>query len=188
MTVISVPYLARESHNARDSYVKEARSPPRIHVLRIEECPTKNIQRVLEDIVFIEVDTRWVHHPHANALVITIRVANNILHRLLADDGSTIDIIYLDAYKRMRLIESELNPSISPLYGFTGDRMILKGTVKLAVIVGEHPRVSTIVTKFLVVDCPSAINGIIGRPFLKALKAVISIYHLTMKFLTTEGM
>ena len=37
------------------------------------------------------------------------------------------------------------------------------------------------------VDVPSAINGIIGRPFLKALKAATSIYHLTMKFPTAEG-
>ena len=37
------------------------------------------------------------------------------------------------------------------------------------------------------VNCPSAINGIIRRLFLKALKAVTSIYHLTMKFPTIEG-
>ena len=53
--------------------------------------------------------------------------------------------------------------------------------------VREYPKVSMVVTEFLIVDCPSAINGIIRRPLLKALKAVISIYHLTMKFSTTEG-
>ena len=46
---------------------------------------------------------------------------------------------------------------------------------------------STIVAKFLVVDCPSAINGIIGRSLLKALKADTLIYHLTMKFSIAEG-
>ena len=53
---------------------------------------------------------------------------------------------------------------------------------------GENPRVSTVITDFIVIDCPSAINGIIGRPLLKALRTVTSIYHLTMKFLTVEGM
>ena len=45
-----------------------------------------------------------------------------------------------------------------------------------------------VVTKFLVVDCPLVVNGIIGKPFLKALKAVSLIYHLTVKFPTAKGM
>ena len=45
----------------------------------------------------------------------------------------------------------------------------------------------TVITKFLMDDCPLAINEIIGRSLLKALKAVTLIYHLTMKFLTAEG-
>ena len=58
--------------------------------------------------------------------------------------------------------------------------------MKLVVMVGEHPTLSIVVTEFLVVDCPSTVNGIIGRPLLKALKDVASIYHLTMKFLTAK--
>ena len=42
-------------------------------------------------------------------------------------------------------------------------------------------------TEFLIVDYPSAFNGVIGRLLLKALKAVTSIYHLRMKFPTIEG-
>ena len=52
---------------------------------------------------------------------------------------------------------------------------------------GEHPQTSTVPANFLVVDALSAINEIIGRPLLKALKAATSIYHLTMKFPTTKG-
>ena len=37
---------------------------------------------------------------------------------------------------------------------------------------------------FLVVKCLLAFNGVLGRPILKALKVVTSIYCLTMKFLT----
>ena len=37
------------------------------------------------------------------------------------------------------------------------------------------------------VDASSAINKIIGRLLLKALKAATSSYHFTMKFLTVEG-
>ena len=42
-------------------------------------------------------------------------------------------------------------------------------------------------TEFLIVNCPLEFNGVIGRSFLKALKIVISIYHLTIKFPTAKG-
>ena len=90
----------------------------------------------------------------------------------MVDDGSAVEILYLNAYKIMGLTENDLSPTTSPSYGFNGDYVILKGTTKLAVTVGEHPQVLTVVPKFLVVDFPKAINGIIGRPLLKALKVV----------------
>ena len=105
----------------------------------------------------------------------------------MVEDGSTVDILYLNAYKRMGLAKSDLNPTTSPFYGFTRDYVVPKGTAKLTVTVGEHPRTSIVVVDFLIVDCLSAINGIIGIPLLKALKAITSIYHLTVKFPTTKG-
>ena len=81
----------------------------------------------MEDIVFTEADARWVHHPHAHALVIIARIDNSNVHRLMVDDGSTIDILYLNAYKRMGMAESDLNPTTSQLYGFTRDHSFLRG-------------------------------------------------------------
>ena len=42
----------------------------------------------------------------------------------------------------------------------------------------------TIVIDFLVVNYSSAYNRVLGRPLLRALKAVTSIHFLTMKFPT----
>ena len=93
---------------------------------KTEVRPTKQALRELEDIVFKEANTRWVHHPHVDALVITARVANNNIHHLMVDDGSTMDILYLSAYKRMGLTEDDLDPNSSPLYNFTGDHVVPK--------------------------------------------------------------
>ena len=93
----------------------------------------------------------------------------------MVDEGSVVDIIYLDAYKRMGLGENALSPTTSLLYEFIRDHIVPKGMAKLAIIVGEHPRTSTIIA-------PSAINGIIRRLILKVLKAITSIYHLIIKF------
>ena len=105
----------------------------------------------------------------------------------MVDDGSATDILYLNTYKKMGLTEDDLEPNNFPLYNFTRDHVIPKGVAKLIVPMGEYPRTSTILANFLVVDAPSAINGIIGRPLLKALKVATSIYHLTMKFRMVEG-
>uniref|UniRef100_A0A2N9G5W9 Reverse transcriptase RNase H-like domain-containing protein n=1 Tax=Fagus sylvatica TaxID=28930 RepID=A0A2N9G5W9_FAGSY len=42
-------------------------------------------------------------------------------------------------------------------------------------------------TCFLVVNCPSAYNAIIGRPTLNRLRVVTSTYHLLIKFPTEHG-
>ena len=105
----------------------------------------------------------------------------------MVDNASTVDILYLNVYKRIGLVENDLNPTTSPLYGFTRDHVVPKGMAKLTVTVEKHRQMSTVIANFLIVDCPSTINGIIGRLLLKALKAITSIYHLTVKFPTTEG-
>ena len=40
---------------------------------------------------------------------------------------------------------------------------------------------------FLVIDQPSTFNAVLGRPSLRALKEITSIYHLLMKFPTPDG-
>ena len=65
--------------------------------------------------------------------------------------------------------------------------MIPEGTIKLAVTLGEPPRTTIVVIDFLVVKYPSAFNEVLGRPLLKALKAMTSIHCKTMKFPTAAG-
>ena len=105
----------------------------------------------------------------------------------MVDNGSIVNILYLNTYKKMGLIEGNLDPNHTPLYCFTRDHVIPKRVAKLTVTVGEHPRTSTVLANFLMIDAPSTINRIIGRPLLKALKEATSIYHSTMKFPMVEG-
>jgi hypothetical protein len=50
--------------------------------------------------------------------------------------------------------------------------------------VGNAPKQVTITVDFLLVNCPLAYNAIIGRQILNKLKAILSTYHLKMKYLT----
>ena len=70
----------------------------------------------------------------------------------------------------------------TPIYEFGGERVCAGGAIQVPVTFGVHPTKVTQMVDFLLVDQPSAYNAIIGRPTLNALRAVISTYHLAMKF------
>ena len=61
------------------------------------------------------------------------------------------------------------------------------GTVTLPVVVGSYPQQITRSVNFLVVDCLSSYNAIIGRPTLNSWKTVTFTYHLSVKFPTEYG-
>ena len=61
------------------------------------------------------------------------------------------------------------------------------GIVTLPVVVGAYPQQVAKDVNFLVVDCSSSYNAIIGRPTLKSWKPVTFTYHLSVKFPTKHG-
>ena len=71
--------------------------------------------------------------------------------------------------------------------GFGGTRVYPLGAVTLLVIVGDYPQQITKDVTFLVVDCSSSYNAILGHPTLNSWKAVTSTYHLMIKFPTKYG-
>ena len=54
-------------------------------------------------ISFIEKDARRVHHPHDDALVINLTIANYNTRRVLVDNRSSVDILYYLAFQQMRI-------------------------------------------------------------------------------------
>ena len=45
-------------------------------------------------IIFIDEDARQLHHPHDDAIVITLAIANYTTKRVSIDNGSLADIFY----------------------------------------------------------------------------------------------
>ena len=87
----------------------------------------------------------------------------------------------------MGIDKARLIPTNAPLVGFGGTRVLPLGVITLSVTVGDYPKQITKDVTFLVVDCPSAYNGILGRPTLNSWKAATSTYHLMIKFTTEYG-
>ena len=139
------------------------------------------------DITFSDNDAHLIHHPHCDALVITVMVANNNMHRILVDNGSSVDILYYQVFQKMGLKVSDLKPSPNPVYGFTGGSVTPMVIISLPMTMGDYPRQSCVMANFLVINQPSAFNAVLDIPSPRALKVITSIYHLLMKFPTPNG-
>ena len=137
-----------------------------------------------DDIMFSERDVSGIKQPHDNPLVIMLGIEGFATRRVLVDNGSSVDIMYMTAYQQLRLDPKRLRSFNSPLVSFSEDKIYTKGIVMLSVTAGTHPAQVTIQVDFLVVNCPSSHNVILGRPTLNRLKAVTSTYCLKMKFPT----
>ena len=75
----------------------------------------------------------------------------------------------------------------APLVDFGGSQVFPLGAVTLSVVVGDYPQQIIKDVTFLVVDCSSAYNAILGRSTLNSWKAVTLTYHLMIKFPTDYG-
>ncbi|PNX98241.1 retrotransposon-related protein [Trifolium pratense] len=121
-------------------------------------------------------------------LLIRASMANFDVHRILVDEGSSYDIMYTSLFKVLGLEREHLSPYVgSDLQSFNGSTSKPWGYVDLIVTFGQGRTAKSIKVKFLVIDCDSLYQCIIGRTSLADLMAVPSTIHLKMKYYTREG-
>ena len=135
-------------------------------------------RRMNQDMSFSKEDTRGVKQPHNDPLVIMLTIEGFNTKRILVVNGSSVDIIYLPTFQQLKLDLERLRLFDSPLISFSGDIVYPKGIVALTVTVGTYPKQLMRQLDFLVVDCPSSYNVIIGRPTLNWWKSATSTYCL----------
>ena len=62
-------------------------------------CSVPKITRRESLIIgFSEEDARRLHHPRDDALVVSVRVGDYNVHRMLVDNGSSADILYYPTF------------------------------------------------------------------------------------------
>ncbi|GAV85888.1 hypothetical protein CFOL_v3_29322 [Cephalotus follicularis] len=138
-------------------------------------------------ISFSDTDFDGVQTPHDDTMVITLTTVNFKVKSVLVDNGNSANIMYYSIFEKMKLGDDSLIPMDSPLYGFSGEPIRVKGAIELPVTAGTTPRQSTIMVRFLVIKLPSAYNLVLGRQNLNTLGAFVSAPHMKMKFPTASG-
>ena len=91
-------------------------------------------------IGFLEEDAWSLHHPHDDALFVSIQVGDYNTHQVLVDDGSSVDILYYPAFQQIRITRKRLVPTNTLLVGFGGIRVYPFGAIILPVMVCDYPQ------------------------------------------------
>ena len=171
-----------EFSSARKDHLRNIRSGETLEVQAVSKLPQLDTT-----ITFSDSDMEGCQHPHDDPLVIRVVVANKTVHRVLIDNGSSIDIIFTSAFEKMGIEREKLELVNAHLLGFSGEKVLPLGSVQLVITFGDHPCRATTMIKFVIVDAPSTYNMLLGRPSLNAIRAVPSTYHMVVKFPTENG-
>ena len=109
--------MSGSSRNARKTYLRMVQN-----VQLTSFIP--NMAQVDNPIIgFLEEDALRLHHPHDDALVISIQVGDYNTHQVLVDNGSTADILYYMVFQHMRIERERIIPTNAPLIRFGGTKV-----------------------------------------------------------------
>ncbi|XP_050254592.1 uncharacterized protein LOC126700444 [Quercus robur] len=141
-TITGGPFSGGSFRSLRKAYHRQVNS---VHTI-----PPSKYRRTYQDMSFNEGDARGVKQPHNDPLVIVLNIEGFNTRRILVDNGSSADIIYLPAFQQLKLDPKRLRPFDSPLVSFSGDRVYPRGIVTLTVTAGTYPLQLTKQVDFLV--------------------------------------
>jgi hypothetical protein len=170
-------YLQKASH-LRQSYgiSDSAHLVPRL-------CSEAHVSSVNGTISFSDSDLHDVQLPHNDPLVITLRIGNYDVKRVLIDQGSFAEVMYQELYEKLGLGKSDLSEFSSLVFGFSGESIVPVGKTTLPVLAGPI----NLQTEFIVVQAPSPYNAIMGRSWLHKMRAIPSTLHQKLRFPTRDG-
>ena len=123
-----------ESSSSRKAHLCSFRSGETLEVQVVSKLP-----RLDTAITFSDVDLEGCQYPHDDPLLIRVVMANKTVHKVLIDNGSSIDIIFASAFDKMGIGREKLEPVNAHLRGFSGEKVLPLGLVQLVLTFGESP-------------------------------------------------
>ena len=128
----------------------------------LAEDSSSGLKRAKMDIQpilgFSDEDKIGIIQPHDDTLVVTLRIEGYDVKRILVDQGSTVEIMYLDLYKGLNLRSDDLMAYNSPLVSFEGKTVIPKRQIRLPIQID----LEIVEVDFIVVDSYSPYTAIVA--------------------------
>jgi hypothetical protein len=120
-------------------------------------------------------------------MVIEVNIAGWVIGKVLVDNGSSADILFLKTFEKMNLSQHMLDPPEYPLQGFGGKPIKPVGKISLPISFGNLDNARTKNLTFDVVDIYHPYLAIFGRGFMNKFNAVIRQQFLCMKMPAPKG-
>ncbi|XP_009588629.1 uncharacterized protein LOC142175206 [Nicotiana tabacum] len=135
-----------------------------------------------ESIIFNGSDADKLTFLHNDSLVLTLRILDTNVKRIMVDDGSGVCIIHPRVLTQLRL-EDKIVPCCIILTGFNNAVERTSREIILPVLACGV----TLETIFHIMDQATAYNSIVGRPWIHPMRAIPSRLYQVIKFLTPWG-
>ncbi|ONI21605.1 hypothetical protein PRUPE_2G075200 [Prunus persica] len=162
--------LAGDSNKARKEYARRTLGGLEALSIGPGYWTPKSPKLGYSAITFNEEEEKCLVYPHDDPFIIQAEIANYC-----------VKWVFIDTCSSMEISLEELKPVVTPLLGFTRDNINSIGSVTLPLSLGTAPQRTTVYTTFLIVECPSDYNVILGWPALCSLRAFIASHMLLMK-------
>jgi hypothetical protein len=153
----------------------------------INDSPTARPEWAKVPITFTEEDFKLKSTIHNDAMVIEVNIARWVIGKVLVDNGSSADILFLKTFEKMNLSQHMLDPAEYPLQGFGGKPIKPVGKISHLVSFGNLDNARTENLTFDVVDIYHPYLAIFGRGFMNKFDAVIRQQFLCMKMPAPKG-
>ncbi|XP_050241023.1 uncharacterized protein LOC126689903 [Quercus robur] len=151
--------------------------------MEADDRESKRVKGMVSPILgFSDEDKVGTIPPHDDPLVVTLRIEGYDVRRVLVNQGSVVEVMYLDLYMGLKLRPEDLMAYDSILVSFEGKTVTLKGQIRLTIQTGSD----IVEVDFIVVDAYSPYTTIVAKPWLHALGAVSSTLHQKVKY-PSEG-
>ncbi|XP_028075936.1 uncharacterized protein LOC114278130 [Camellia sinensis] len=152
-------------------------------VLSIQPAMKKCKTEIKDVLTFSSKDLERIQVPHNDALVVTLRVKDFNIKRILVNLGSSVESMYYDAFKQMKLEDKDLAPATSHLVDFNSQPEWPIGKIILPIKVGSVTKQ----VELWVLKVPSTYNLILGKGWLHTIQVVASTYHQVLRFSALAG-
>jgi hypothetical protein len=125
--------------------------------------------------------------PHTDAMVATVHIDRCDITKILIDNGSQAEILFLANFDKMGFDRKQLKEPSKPIYGCGEKRIEPVRVITLPMSFGTPKNPHTDYITLDVVDMTYPYNAIFGRGLLNAFEAALHSAYLCLKIPATFG-